>query len=114
MRLNLLTSVLAGIGVLVLLYHFRGEPWTPLRVAGAVVGFLGMGCLLLARYQLGSVVQRDGAGARAGDNRAVYADTQPDLCVRLRVLRGCGDVCAVVVAGAVACRNGAFADEAGA
>jgi protein-S-isoprenylcysteine O-methyltransferase Ste14 len=53
MRLNIFTSVLAGIGVLVLLYHFRDADWTPLRVAAAVVGMTGIVLLMVARYQLG-------------------------------------------------------------
>jgi len=53
MKVNLLTLA-AALAVLVLLVaHFGGEPWTPIRIAGAAMGLPSLALLILARVQLG-------------------------------------------------------------
>jgi protein-S-isoprenylcysteine O-methyltransferase Ste14 len=53
MKANVLTLVvlLAALGLL--LAHFWGQPWTPVRIAGAAIGTPSLALLILARIQLG-------------------------------------------------------------
>jgi protein-S-isoprenylcysteine O-methyltransferase Ste14 len=54
MKANILTLVvgLAGLGFLGV--HYRNLPWTPMRVAGVVIGLPSLALLVLARIELGS------------------------------------------------------------
>jgi protein-S-isoprenylcysteine O-methyltransferase Ste14 len=53
MRANVVTLiVLVGFGVWLLL-HVHSVPWTPVRIAGAIVAALGWVLLVAARIQLG-------------------------------------------------------------
>jgi protein-S-isoprenylcysteine O-methyltransferase Ste14 len=54
MKANILTLVvgLAGLGFLGI--HYSSLPWTPMRVAGAVIALPSLALLVLARIELGS------------------------------------------------------------
>jgi len=53
MKTNILTLVLALLGIIFLGIHFISVPWTPTRIAGAVIGLPSVLLLVLARIQLG-------------------------------------------------------------
>ena len=53
MKTNILTLVLALLGIIFLGIHFGSLPWTPTRIAGAVIGLPSAVLLVLARIELG-------------------------------------------------------------
>jgi protein-S-isoprenylcysteine O-methyltransferase Ste14 len=53
MKTNLLTLAAALVGLALLVTHFWGQPWTPVRIAGAAIGLPSLALLILARIQLG-------------------------------------------------------------
>jgi protein-S-isoprenylcysteine O-methyltransferase Ste14 len=53
MKVNLVTSVLAVLGAVILAILYRPQFWPPMRIAGAVLGLVSLILLLTARYQLG-------------------------------------------------------------
>jgi protein-S-isoprenylcysteine O-methyltransferase Ste14 len=54
MKLNILTLVIALVGLSILGIHYGGRPWTPRRIAGVVIGLPSLALLVLARIELGS------------------------------------------------------------
>jgi protein-S-isoprenylcysteine O-methyltransferase Ste14 len=54
MKTNILTLVLALLGLSLLGIHYSSSPWTATRVAGVVIGLPSLALLVLARIQLGS------------------------------------------------------------
>ena len=54
MKTNILTLVLALLGFIFLGIHYSSLPWTPMRVAGVVIGLPSLALLVLARIELGS------------------------------------------------------------
>jgi protein-S-isoprenylcysteine O-methyltransferase Ste14 len=54
MKTNILTLVLALVGLSLLGIHYSSSPWTATRVAGVVIGMPSLALLVLARIQLGS------------------------------------------------------------
>ncbi len=53
MKTNILTLVLALVVTIFLGIHFGSLPWTPTRIAGAVIGLPSVALLVLARIELG-------------------------------------------------------------
>lgn len=53
MKTNVLTLVLALLGIIFLGVHFGSQQWTPTRIAGVVIGLPSLALLVLARIQLG-------------------------------------------------------------
>jgi protein-S-isoprenylcysteine O-methyltransferase Ste14 len=53
MKTNLLTLAVALAALAFLVAHFWGQPWTPMRIAGAAIGLPSLALLILARIQLG-------------------------------------------------------------
>ena len=53
MKTNILTLVLALLGIIFLGIHFGSLPWTPTRIAGVVIGLPSAVLLVLARIELG-------------------------------------------------------------
>jgi protein-S-isoprenylcysteine O-methyltransferase Ste14 len=53
MKANVLTLIIILIGVLYMGLHYGTVPWTPMRIAGAVIGLPSLALLVLARIQLG-------------------------------------------------------------
>src|SRR5258708_19381969 len=54
MKLNILTLVIALLGLSFLGIHYGSKPWTPARIAGVVIGLPSLALLVLARIELGS------------------------------------------------------------
>jgi len=54
MKLNVLTLVIVLLGFSFLGIHYGSEPWTPLRIAGVVIGLPSLALFVLARIELGS------------------------------------------------------------
>jgi protein-S-isoprenylcysteine O-methyltransferase Ste14 len=54
MKANILTLVVALAGLGLLGIHYRSLPWTPMRVAGVLIGLPSLALLVLARIELGS------------------------------------------------------------
>jgi protein-S-isoprenylcysteine O-methyltransferase Ste14 len=53
MKTNIITLVLVLLAVILVGSRFGSLPWTPARIAGAVIGLPSMLLLVLARIQLG-------------------------------------------------------------
>ncbi|HKW32523.1 MAG TPA: hypothetical protein VJN92_05935 [Candidatus Acidoferrum sp.] len=53
MKTNLITLSVALVGLAWLVAHSWGQPWTPMRIAGAVIGLPSFALLIVARIQLG-------------------------------------------------------------
>jgi protein-S-isoprenylcysteine O-methyltransferase Ste14 len=53
MKTNLVTLAAALAALAFLVAHFWGQPWTPVRIAGAAIGLPSLALLILARIQLG-------------------------------------------------------------
>src|ERR1700719_772352 len=54
MKTNIITLVLALLGFIFLGIHYSSLPWTPMRIAGVVIGLPSLTLLVLARIELGS------------------------------------------------------------
>ena len=54
MKLNILTLVIALVGLSFLGSHYGSKPWTPMRIAGVAIGLPSLALLVLARIELGS------------------------------------------------------------
>lgn len=54
MKANILTLVIALLGLSFLGIHYGSQPWTPTRIAGVVIGLPSLALLVLARIELGS------------------------------------------------------------
>ena len=54
MKTNIITLVLALLGFILVGIHYSSLPWTPMRVAGIVIGLPSLTLLVLARIELGS------------------------------------------------------------
>jgi protein-S-isoprenylcysteine O-methyltransferase Ste14 len=54
MKANILTLAVFFAALAFLVPHFWGQPWTPVRIAGAVIGLPSLVLLVLARVQLGA------------------------------------------------------------
>lgn len=54
MKANILTLVIALLGLSFLGIHYGSKPWTPTRIAGVVIGLPSLALLVLARIELGS------------------------------------------------------------
>jgi protein-S-isoprenylcysteine O-methyltransferase Ste14 len=53
MKANLITLAVALSVLALLVAHFWGQPWTPMRIAGAAISVPSLALLILARIQLG-------------------------------------------------------------
>jgi len=53
MKLNVITLVIGLLGLSFLGIHYGGKPWTPMRIAGVVIGLPSLALLVLARIELG-------------------------------------------------------------
>jgi protein-S-isoprenylcysteine O-methyltransferase Ste14 len=53
MKTNLITLAVVLVGLPLLVAHFWSQPWTPMRIAGAVIGLPSFALFILARIQLG-------------------------------------------------------------
>jgi protein-S-isoprenylcysteine O-methyltransferase Ste14 len=53
MKLNILTLVIALVGLSFLGIHYGSMPWTPTRIASVVIGLPSLALLVLARIELG-------------------------------------------------------------
>ena len=53
MKANLITLLVMIVGLPFFIAKFWHQPWTPMRVAGAVIGVPSLALLILARLQLG-------------------------------------------------------------
>ncbi len=53
MKTNIVTLVLALLAIIVLGVYYGSQPWTPMRVAGVVIGLPSLALLVLARIELG-------------------------------------------------------------
>ena len=53
MKANLITLAVGLAAIALFVAHVWGERWTPMRIAGAVIGLPSMVLLILARIQLG-------------------------------------------------------------
>jgi protein-S-isoprenylcysteine O-methyltransferase Ste14 len=53
MKANLLTLAASLAALAFFVVHFWGQPWTPMRIAGAAIGLPSLALLILARIQLG-------------------------------------------------------------
>lgn len=54
MKTNLITLAVAFAALLLVVARMWGQPWTPMRSAGAVIGLPSLALLILARIQLGA------------------------------------------------------------
>ncbi len=54
MKTNIITLVLALLGFTLMGIRYSGLPWTPMRIAGVVIGLPSLALLVLARIELGS------------------------------------------------------------
>jgi protein-S-isoprenylcysteine O-methyltransferase Ste14 len=54
MKTNILTLVVALVGLSLVGIHYSSLPWTAMRVAGVVIGLPSLALLVMARIQLGS------------------------------------------------------------
>ncbi len=54
MKANILTLVIALLGLGFLGIHYGSNPWTPTRIAGVVIGLPSLALFVLARIELGS------------------------------------------------------------
>jgi protein-S-isoprenylcysteine O-methyltransferase Ste14 len=54
MKANILTLVIALLGLSFLGIHYGSKPWTPTQIAGVVIGLPSLALLVLARIELGS------------------------------------------------------------
>lgn len=54
MKLNILTLVIALLGLSFVGMHYSSIPWTPTRIAGLAIGLPSLALLVLARIELGS------------------------------------------------------------
>ena len=54
MKTNIITLVVALVGLSLVGIHYSRLPWTATRVAGVVIGLPSLALLVLARIQLGS------------------------------------------------------------
>lgn len=54
MKTNIITLVLVLLGFIFLGIHYSSLPWTPMRIAGVVIGLPSLTLLVLARIELGS------------------------------------------------------------
>jgi protein-S-isoprenylcysteine O-methyltransferase Ste14 len=54
MKTNIITLVIALLGFIFLGIRYSGLPWTPMRIAGIVIGLPSLALLVLARIELGS------------------------------------------------------------
>jgi hypothetical protein len=54
MKLNILTLVIALLGLSFLGIHYGSKPWTPTRIAGGLIGLPSLALVVLARIELGS------------------------------------------------------------
>jgi len=54
MKTNIITLVLALLGFILMGIRYSGMPWTPMRIAGVVIGLPSLALLVLARIELGS------------------------------------------------------------
>ncbi len=54
MKANILTLVIFLLGLSFLGIRYGSQPWTPTRIAGAVIGLPSLALLVLARIELGS------------------------------------------------------------
>jgi protein-S-isoprenylcysteine O-methyltransferase Ste14 len=54
MKTNIITLVLALLGFILMGIRYSGLPWTPMRIAGVVIGLPSLALLVLARIELGS------------------------------------------------------------
>jgi protein-S-isoprenylcysteine O-methyltransferase Ste14 len=53
MKLNYATMAVAGIALLMLIWHYRGLPWSASRIAALIIGLPSLLLLTLARIELG-------------------------------------------------------------
>lgn len=53
MKANILTLVIALVGLSFLGIEYGSKPWTPTRIAGVVIGLPSLALLMLARIELG-------------------------------------------------------------
>jgi protein-S-isoprenylcysteine O-methyltransferase Ste14 len=53
MKANVLTLVIALVGLIFLGIRYGSNPWTPTRIAGVVIGLPSLALLVLARIELG-------------------------------------------------------------
>ena len=53
MKANIATLVVALLAIILLGIHYSGQPWTPMRNAGALIAVPSLALLVLARIQLG-------------------------------------------------------------
>lgn len=53
MKANILTLVIALVGLSFLGIHYGSKPWTPTRIAGVVIALPSLALLVLARIELG-------------------------------------------------------------
>lgn len=53
MKANIFTLILILLGTIFLAAHSIGRPWTPMRIAGAVIGIPLLALLVLVRIELG-------------------------------------------------------------
>jgi len=53
MKANIATLVVALLAIILLGIHYSGQPWTPMRIAGALIAAPSLALLVLARIQLG-------------------------------------------------------------
>ena len=53
MKLNVLTLVIALLGLSFLGIHYASNPWTTTRIVGVVIGLPSLALLVLARIELG-------------------------------------------------------------
>src|SRR5271155_714030 len=54
MKTNILTLVIALLGLSYFGIHYGGKPWTPTRIAGVVIALPSLALFVLARIELGS------------------------------------------------------------
>ena len=53
MKANILSLILLVVGALPLPPRFLHQPWTPLRIAGAMIALTSLSLIVVARLQLG-------------------------------------------------------------
>ena len=53
MKANLITLAVVLVGLTWLVAHSWGQPWTPMRIAGAAIGLPSFALFILGRIQLG-------------------------------------------------------------
>jgi protein-S-isoprenylcysteine O-methyltransferase Ste14 len=54
MKANIRTLAIGLLAILLVIFHYRNQPWTPTRIAGAGIGLPALALLILARIQLGA------------------------------------------------------------